>query len=430
MRCSKCKTEYPYSEKNRPCCPQCGQAPAPWQRWWSKRSNILIVIGALLFIGLISAAIITKSDALISITTILVVNLAARFVSQLMLNLLRKRLKKEPTGSLAFFIPPYFNHALYFSIILLMPIEILMPLSWLNQANTHVEAGLGIGLPLVLSPLMLFALLMIRYNSGAVVLTSSEIIRYYPFTKKKMLLSEIQRINTNAFGFPLGMAVMDKHHRMKFPRAISGYPELLERLKISTNLPPQIEKKANARLTSPLEFPITLGISQRRMTIEILSMVGLVLICLAISLSGLWGPLFNGTVPPFDEEDIKTIVYVFLLFNVVFVPMLVLAGISAFKKNKPVQIHLIQEEISIKQLSGEVITYKSNRLQKVWLHPVSVRMRSSYGDAVVTGETTTYEVHLKFTDEEDIIFNHSQIRMFGLYPEEFVEVFHILYKIG
>jgi len=426
MRCPNCKNKYQDHKKDAHRCPFCGHIPTLWERLWADKTNIWKALGGILFIVIVFIAIKTRLDGLIFFLVILTFNFAASLISFLMFRHLRKRVEKDTPREMVFLIPPFFNHALYFCILLLTPVMILLPISWLNRTNTQVDTGLGIGLPLMLSPIMIFALLMLRFNSGAVVLTSDEIIRYYPFTKKKMLLSDIKRLNTNLFSLPPGISLSSKRRQITFPRAIKGYPELLQHLQTITKLSPQ-EKK---RKKITIQFPMILEIPKRRMTIEVLSMIGLVVLYLGVALSGLWGLLSNGHVPPFESEDIKTILIFFLMMSVFFIPALIAVYIAAFKKDKPVQINLTQKEIKIYYLSGKTTSYPASRLQRVWLQPVSVNMRSSFDGAVVRGRTTTYEVHIKFKEQEDIIFNNTEIRFLTVSPEKFVEIFHTLYEIN
>jgi len=202
--------------------------------------------------------------------------------------ILRKRLKKESPEGQVFVIPLFFTGALLLCILLLIPFEILLPIAWLNSGRTGVDIGLGLGVPLIILPIFLFAVLMVRYNFGAVVIDSRRIARYYLVGKKTLPLREIERIKVKTFGLPPALVIRGDKISIRFTRAIQGYPALLKFLQTYTRIPIHKQPKSSASLKdSQRRLPYEVKIPEWRMILEIVAMILLVLIYLILASSGL-----------------------------------------------------------------------------------------------------------------------------------------------
>jgi hypothetical protein len=370
-----------------------------------------------------------SAEALIAFGIVMGFSLGAGALKKVLERRLTRRIRKNETGGRAFRIPSFFTSVLLMVILILIPLLIFLPVAWLNRANSAVGAGLGLGVPALMSPLLLFAVLMVRHNFGAVVITSRKITRYYLFTKKCVPLSDITRINVRVFGLPPALAVRSAGKRITFPRSIQGYPELLKILRLYTGLSTRKPAKKSVRAGPPLRFPYTLRIAKGRMALEVIAMLLLIIIYLGLSLIGLWIPLLQGTIPPFTGDDLLGIGVLFTLISLIFIPILILAGKESFDRKKPLRFLLTKDHIQITYPLDRKTVFPAKSLEKVWLQPVAVPVRSSYQGAVVRGKTTIYNVCLRFAGGKEIVLKPSRVRLFQLSPEETVEIFETLYSL-
>ncbi len=365
-----------------------------------------------------------SNESIIAGLVILGFSLLAYLVNKGIYVIFKKRLQKEPPDSQVFFIPPFFNGALMIVVLLLIPLEILLPIAWLNQSATGITIEIGLLIPAMMLPFLLIALLSIRHNSGAVVISGQKLIRYTLFGKKTLSLSQIERINVKAFGIPATVAVKGGGKKIRFPRAVQNYPQLLKQLQEATQLSTQNKQ----RTSSGIRMPHTIGISQGRMTLEVVSMMILVLIYLGISLIPLWSLLWQGKAPPFNQNNLLTIGIFFGLVSLIFIPLLVLVGIKSFGKKALIKIVLYQDRIQFHHSGGKIKTYLASDLEKVWLRPVQANIRSSYGGLRVRGTTTNYALMLRFASElEDIEIDANRLTTFKITPEAALETFEMAY---
>lgn len=366
----------------------------------------------------------------IGIVIVAIFGLFAHFVKKGMDGILSKRLQKEPPETQVFFIPPFFTGALLMCILLLLPLELLLPLAWLNSRGTGVEAGLGLGVPLIMLPILLFAVLMVRHNFGAVVIDSRRLTRYYLVGKKTLALRELRRIKVKTFGLPPALVVRGDKKSIRFPRAVQGYPTLLKLIQTYTGL--SIHKQPERSSPSQdrgTHLPYKFEIPKWRMILEFVAMILLILIYFALASSGLWVLLLQGSVPPFAKDDVLTIAIIFGLVSLIFIPVLILGARQSFGRHHPIQIALTGEAVHIHYRFGREECFPVGCLEKVWLQPVPVRVRAKYGGAFVRSSTTTYDLRLRLTDGREIKFNAFRLSLFGLTPEALLEVFNDHYSL-
>jgi hypothetical protein len=283
-------------------------------------------------------------------------------------------------------------------------------------------------LPLVLLPVMLFAVLFIWHNFGAVKLTSQGVTRYYLIGKKSMRYADIQRIKVKALGLPLALALRGSKRRIKFPTTISGYPQILKTVRAYTQLSTRKPtKKEKAKDRAPLQFPVVLTTSTKRFVLEVISFILLCFIFFGLSTLGLWIPLFKGYVPPFTFNDLLGILLIFVLSNVIFIPVLIMLFLDSFSAKSLKKITLNKESMIFEYMYGKKETFPIESLERVWLQPVRRQVRSRYGGASVRGTTTLHEFRLKFKDREEMTLKRSRISLFGYTPEALLETFEHLY---
>ncbi len=226
------------------------------------------------------------------------------------------------------------------------------------------------------------------------------------------------------------MVVKGLQKAIRFPRAVQGYPELLQLLQGYTGLSLQkASQKENVEHRVPIRFPYTIEIPFWRYLLEIIALILLILIYLAMAFAGLWVPLLQGSVPPFTPDNFMTIVLVFGLVSLVFVPAIILGAVQSFGRRQPIRIVLSKDEIKITHSLGHVETYPVEKIKTVWLEPVPIRARARYGGVLVKSSTTDYELCVRFIDQPEIVFKTSRLRMLRVSPESLLEIFNKLYTL-
>ncbi len=400
-------------------------------------ASVFFLAGVGLFIWIFNGAPIPAWDemrpiipieALIAIGFFVVMNLIGRLLNTLLEKILKDRLKKNKESGPVFHIPPYFRTQLLAVIIILLPIEIILPIAWLIGQNAEVDSGIGLVLPLVMLPVLLFPLFFTWHNFGAVQLNSQGVTRYYLIGKKSMRYADIKRIKTNALGLPMALALRSSKRRIKFPTTISGYPQILKTVRAYTQLStkkPTKNKKQNAQ--KPLQFPVVLTTSTTRFTLEIISFILLCFIFFGLSTLGLWIPLIKGYIPPFTFNDLLSILLIFVLSNLIFIPVLIMLFLQSFGPKSLKKIILRKEAIIFEYAVGEKETFQTESLERVWLQPVRQQVRGRSGGVVVRSTTTIHEFRLTFKGREEMTLKRSRISLFGTTPEALLETFERLY---
>jgi hypothetical protein len=398
---------------------------------------VFFLAGVGLFIWIFNGAPIPSWDemqpvfpieALIAMGFFAVMALIGRLLNTLLEKILKNRLKKTKEAGPVFHIPPYFRTQLLAVIIILLPIEIILPIAWVIGHNQEVDSGIGLVLPLVMLPVLLFPLLFTWYNFGAVQLTSQGVTRYYLIGKKSMRYSDIKRIKTNVLGLPMALALRSSKRQIKFPTTISGYPQILKTVRAYTQLStikPTKNKKQKAK--QPLHFPVVLTTSTTRFTLEIISFILLCFIFFGLSTLGLWIPLFKGHIPPFTFNDLLGILLIFVLSNLIFIPVLIMLFLQSFGPKSLKKITLRKDAMIFEHPFGKKETFQIQSLERVWLQPVRQRVRGRSGGVVVSGTTTIYEFRLKFQGRDEMTLKRISIALLGTTPEALFEIFERLY---
>jgi hypothetical protein len=343
-----------------------------------------------------------------------------------------KRIKKQKPEGRIFTIPSFFTGVMILVLMLLVPVDLFLIFgglySLIFQTDGGVGISLGLGLPALLSPILLFAIALIRHNSGAVVVEGQEITRYRYFSHKTRRFSDLNRIKISPWGFPSVVHLKSPGPDLRFPTSISGYPELLKIIQAYTGLSTRkASRKKGSAPADQVHFPYTIGMSKGRWTLELISAGLVVLIYLAMASAGLWIMLLRDDIPPITGEDLLVAGFIFVLVSLVFGPFMFMVIHQTIKPKSPTRITFSKELIKIYYGNHREATFPSTALQKVWLQPVRRRVRSSYGGARVASGVTMHELHLKFRGEEEIVLSRSNLSLFKISPEALLENLENLY---
>ncbi len=367
-----------------------------------------------------------SSEELIGVLIVMAFTLLGRLAKTLMDRSLQKRLEKEPPGTRAFLIPPFFNGILLMVVLILIPVEIGLPLAWLTQSLTDITMEIGLFIPAIMLPFHLFAILMIQHNFGAVTVTDTRVTRFYLLGKKTIPLADLQRINVRALGLPPAVALKGAGKTIRFPRAVDGYPELLARLKEGARI--SLAGKGPAGI----QFPYIFEITDRRMRLEIISGLLLILIWIGLSLIGLWIPLIQGGVPPFSPDNLLRILPgILIIFGLMMLFLITIVIILYRNTLAPALIRriiLTETDICVQTIRGEQDCYAVEDLRRVVLGPVVVHAEASFDDEEVSAQTTDYDLHIQFKGGMDIHLKANRLKVFKQTPEEILEAFQALYR--
>ncbi len=359
-------------------------------------------------------------------------NFLSQALKKLLDRQLIKRIRKQKPEGRIFMIPSFFTGVMILVLMLLVPVNLFLIFgglySLIFQTDGGVGISLGLGLPALLSPLFLFAVAMIRHNSGAVVVEGQEITRYRYFSRKTRRFSDLTQVKISPWGFPTVVHLKCPGPNLRFPTAINDYPELLKIIRGYTGLSArQTRQKRTPASSPPVHFPYTIGMSNTRWTLEIISAGLLVLIYLAMALAGLWIMLLRDDIPPITGEDLLVTGVIFVLVSLIFGPFMIMIILQTLKPKNPTRITFSEELIIIYYGNHRETTFPSAALNKVWLQPVRRRVRSSYGGARVTSGVTMHELHLKFGGQEEIILSRANLNLLKISPEALLEDLETLY---
>lgn len=362
--------------------------------------------------------------------------LGINLISQALRKLLDRRLlrrihKRHPRGQV-YTIPTFFTGVMILVLILIVPMDLFLIVggiaSWLSRSEGGVGLSLGLGLPALLSPVLLFAIGMVRHNSGAVVIDGQEISRYRYFSRKSLQLTEITEIKRNRFAFPTAVLLKSKVGKLRFPTSINGYPELLKIIQSYSGLSAQSPRKNTAPARrEAVYFPYSLGMSRTRQALEAFGAGLIVVIYLAMAFAGLWILLLRGDIPPVDVADLLAAGIIFVLVSLIFGPFMVMVLEERFNPKNPTRITFTQEVIQMEYGRRKEKTFPASQLEKFWLKPVSRRVRSSYGGARVATSLQAYELHLQIRGEPDIALTRAKLNGWQTTPEDLLENLESLY---
>jgi hypothetical protein len=307
----------------------------------------------------------------------------------------------------------------------LIPMHLFLPFTWATSAFTDADPMTGLVIQLVMLPMLLFPCLMLWHNFGAVAVDENEITRYFLVGRRKIGLNQIESLNVNLFGLPGSLVVCGGKRPLRFPRTITGYSELATELQaiVERDHPPTLQLRGSPEIA----FPYEIAIPPSRLTLEKVSFVLLVFIVLGIASIGLWGQVAMGQPLFTDQPAMIASAVFFVLFSLIFIPLLLVAYKVMFKSDQVVRILLTRDQIRFFFMDGSKIAFDPAQLEGVFILQVPVATRVYYDGVHVSGTTNNIDLRIQFIGEPPIDFKSSRLALFRQTPESIVEIFHILY---
>lgn len=127
-------------------------------------------------------------------------------------------------------IPSFARGQCVLALLLAGAVSLLLFASGLNAGRTRVSLETGVGVPLVLSPLMLFCVYMLAHNSGTVVLTPEAVMLRRLWRDQSLAYGDIVRIESGGLGLPPTLVLKGRRATLKIPRSAIGFPGLHQAL--------------------------------------------------------------------------------------------------------------------------------------------------------------------------------------------------------
>ncbi|MFW5714065.1 MAG: hypothetical protein ACOCYU_05285 [Brevefilum sp.] len=328
-----------------------------------------------------------------------------------------------------YFIPSYFRKPLLLVAVVLIPLEIVVPLAWVIRPVNGIEIGIGLGLPAIMLPLLVFALVMIWIHFGAIVLTGKSVKRYFLIGFVEIPFREIHAIKQDIHFLSPVTTVAGASKKIRFPRQMQGHPQLYLVLcdKLKTNQ--QTDIIALSSDEKGFEFPFTFGVSPKRLIWENVAFVLLLLIFAVVATMGIWIQLAQDMLPPFTYESLLIIGLFFVPFGVIFPILVVIVYKQTVDPDQPVRFVLHRDRIEVFYPHQRQECYQVSDLQSVSLRPLQANLKSSFDGVTVSEQITHYEFVLQFTGGKIFTLTPNRLALFKQTPEHLRSIFRDCYGI-
>jgi hypothetical protein len=293
-------------------------------------------------------------------------------------------------------------------------------LSALNGGNTGVTPSMGFGVPLVLSPILTFALYMLHHNSGHVVLTQDAVLLRRLGREQRLRYEEILAIKDFAFALPPDFVLRGRGKRMRIPRSVENFARLYQ----------IIRQRRNARhQAEPLRFPYRLAVAKGARVFGIAVVAVSVVLCLGIGLLPVWDALLQGDELSFAPEIIMSTAILFSIMSAMFIPAMALFIVGSVKLKQPSALVFTKDEIRFRFPFQSWRVREAGELERVYLDPVHRTVSTRHEGAAVSVEMTHYTLVLRFEDGLELWIDLDRTLQFGSSPERLHGVISRLYGL-
>jgi hypothetical protein len=329
-----------------------------------------------------------------------------------------RRRSRSAEGGVVFAVPPMARGPLMMVMVLLVPMMLFLVLSALNGANTGVTPSMGFGVPLVLSPILVFALYMLRHNSGHVVLTEDGVFLRRLGREKGMRYEDILAIKDFAFALPPDLVLRERGKRLRIPRSVEDFPKLYQIVR---------QGRDTLRPTEALRFPYRLAVAKGAWVFAIVVLVASVALYLGIGLLPVWDALLKGHGLPLAPEVTRSTTILFSIMSAVFIPAMVLFIVGSFKLKQPSALVFTKDEIRFRIPFQGWQAREAGELKSVYLDPVHRTVSARHEGVAVSVEMTHYALMLQFDDGLELCIDLDRALQFGSSPERLHLVLNRLY---
>jgi hypothetical protein len=328
-----------------------------------------------------------------------------------------------------YFIPSFFRKPLLLVALVLIPLEIVFPLAWLIRPVNGIEIGIGLGLPALMLPILIFALVMLWIHFGVVVLTTGSVRRYFLVGYVKIPYREIQSIKQKIFFLSPVTVVESSAKKIRFPRQIQDHPQLYLSLSTKHKDNQPAMSSNSTKEENSLKFPYSFGISPERLMWEKIAFVLLLLIFAVLATMGVWIQKTQEMLLPFTLESLFIIGLFFVPFGLIFPVLVVIAYKQTIHPDRPVRFLLHRDRMEMFYPHHRQEIYPVGDLQSVRLKPVHGKVRSSFDGVILSEQMTHYEIVLQFKSGKMFTLTPNRLALFKQTPEHLRSAFRDGYGI-
>jgi hypothetical protein len=320
---------------------------------------------------------------------------------------MHRRSKSAREGSV-FAIPPMARGSLMMVMVLLVPMMLFLMLSGLNGPDASVTPAMGFGVPLILSPILIFALYMLRHNSGHVVLTKDAVLLRRLGRERRMRYEDILAVKDFSFALPPDLVLRGRGKRLRVPRSVKNFPRLYQIIR---------QRRDALRWTESSRFPYRLAVAKGAWVFAIVVLMASVALYLGLGLYPAWDALLKGHGLPLAPQVARSTTVLFSIMSAVFIPAIVLFIVESFKLKQPSALVFTEDEIRFRFPFQGWRTREAGELDSVYLDPVHRTVSARYEGAAVSVEMTHYTVVLCFEDGLELWIDLDRALQFGSSPE-------------
>jgi hypothetical protein len=351
-------------------------------------------------------------------------------------------------------IPPLLRSPTLFVFFALLAISLLMLAAGLNGEATGVTLRTGVGLFLLFSPLMIGALILLRQNTGMVVLTREGIVLRRPGRERFLPYTEITELRSRPHIGGLAVVVRGTGQTLRIPRTVKNLPQLYQQLlnRAPSDVqdaifrkpapPPTVPSPEAVKMpaTAPGEPVYAFSISRRMWMLYIAGTVLLILIYLGLGLLGLWTGLAQGKIPPVTPDWLRSILIFFGMISLIFVPAIVfvisrlVSKFGPFKIEQPVALELYPDKLRYRfprgpwgHRDGTWHERLASELERVELEPLPYTVRARVDGALVSQKMVRYLLLLTFDDDTRLALDQERAAQWGETTEELYALIKRLY---
>jgi hypothetical protein len=309
---------------------------------------------------------------------------------------------------LVFPVPYLARGPLMMVLILLLPPMVLLVLATLNRANIGVMLETGCGVPLVLSPILVFALYMLRHNSGHVALTKDAVLLRRLGRERRLRYEEILHIKDYAFGLPPDLVLRGRGRQLRIPRSVQNLPRLYQVIQ---------QRRDALRPSEPPRFPYRMAVGVGAWVFGISVVVASVSLYVGLGLIPIWSALAAGDGLPLAPSVIRSATVLSFAIGLVFVPVIALFVIGTVKPKQPSRWAFTENEIRYRFPFQGWRTREAGELTRLYLDPVHKTVSARHEGVAVSVEMTHYALMLQFDDGLELCIDLDRALQFGSSPE-------------
>jgi len=267
---------------------------------------------------------------------------------------------------------------------------------------------------------MIFALYMLRHNSGHVVLTKDAVLLRRLGRERRVRYEEILAVKDFTFALPLALVLRGRGKRLRIPRSVENFPRLYQIIR---------QRRDALYPTEAPRFPYRLAVAKGAWVFAVAVLVVAGVFYLGLGLYPAWDALLKGHGLPLAPEVARSTGFLFAIVSLVFVPAIVLFIVGSFKLKQPSELVFTEDEICFRFPFQGWRVREAGELKSVYLDPVHRTVSARHEGVAVSVEMTRYTVVLRFEDGLELWIDMDRALQFGSSPERMHGALSRLYRL-